>query len=101
MLLRPRNNASVNTSCWNYSSCKSDMRVSACGSRFFLLRELRLDLEDLPFFETRFSTRLLSFAICLNGRSGGASGHGVRFAGTTISRGGSITHLQTKKIPIS
>lgn len=73
-------------------SCVSTIFVSC----FLLLRELRLDL----------GVRVLGecFTLCswtptttfsLDGSSGGASGQGVRFDGTVISKGGSTIHLNT------
>lgn len=54
--------------------------------------------------ELRFLDRVLGgrFSVCScivtsfspEGSSGGASGHGVRFAGTVTSSGGSMIHLQ-------
>ena len=73
-------------------SCVSTIFVSC----FLLLLELRLDLGVRVFGEC--------FTVCswtptttfsLDGSSGGASGHGVRFDGTVISKGGSTIHLNT------
>lgn len=61
------------------------------GTRFLLLRELRfLDLLATRF--SVFSGMLIAFTTGV-GSSGGASGHGVCFAGTVTSNGGSIIHL--------
>lgn len=88
---------------WSYSISmilREVLKVSLSGQKpaskricFFLLRELRLDLEDLPFFETCFSALPSSIGVCWSGRAGGVSGHGVCFAGATTSNGGSIIHL--------
>lgn len=82
----------------------SECLTGSCGStifvsRFLLLRELRLDL-DVRVFEECFTmcswTPVNTFS--LDGSSGGASGHGVRFDGMVISKGGSIIHLyKTRK----
>lgn len=62
-------------------------------SRFLLLR-VRLDL-GVRVFEECFAicswTPVTTFSV--DGSSGGASGQGVRFDGTVISKGGSIIHL--------
>ena len=76
----------------------SETFEETCGSAvldscFLLLRELCFDL-DARDFACRFSVCswiLISFT--LDGSSGGASGHGVRLAGTVTSKGGSIIHL--------
>lgn len=75
------------------SECFVAASVSATlVSCFLLLR--RFDL-DVRFFVECFT--VCSWMACttfsLDGSSGGASGHGVRFDGTVTSKGGSIIHL--------
>ena len=60
----------------------------------FLLLLLRRDLGDLVLVEGLFVCSCVPVKIfSLNGSSGGASGHGVRFDGIVMSKGGSIIHL--------
>ena len=63
----------------------------------FLLLLLRLDLGVLVFVVCVFDCSSVpatnTFSFSLDGSSGGESGHGVRFDGTVMSKGGSITHL--------
>lgn len=74
--------------------CLSGQKLVSKRICFFLLRELRLDLEDdLPFFETCFSALPSSISVCWSGRAGGVPGHGVCFAGATTSKGGPTIHL--------
>lgn len=70
-------------------TCVSTVRVSC----FRLLR--RFDLGDRVLVEclaAMFSCVVIG-SVSAVGSSGGTSGHGVRFAGTVTSKGGSITHL--------
>lgn len=70
-------------------------------SRFLLLRELFFTLVVRIFvecFTMRSSTPVSTFPS--DGSSGGASGHGVRFDGTVISKGGSMVHLYKTKFKL-
>lgn len=75
------------------SACRVETCVStALVSCFLLLR--RFDLGDRVFVECFTTCSWIPIArFSVVGSSGGASGHGVRFAGTVTSKGGSITHL--------
>ena len=76
------------------SECLTGSCVSTIFVSCFLFRELRLDLDDRVFeecFTVCSWTSVTTFS--LDGSSGGASGHGVCFDGTVISKGGSIIHL--------
>jgi hypothetical protein len=76
------------------SECLAETCVSAnTTSCFLLLLELRFDLGDRVFEERLAVCSWLTDIFSLEGSSGGASGHGVRFDGTVISKGGSIIHL--------
>lgn len=57
----------------------------------FLFLELRLLDRGFVVRFSVFSWMLINFSAV--GSSGGASGHGVRFAGIVTSKGGSIIHL--------
>lgn len=60
----------------------------------FLLLLLRRDLGDLVLVEGLFvCSCVLVKTFSLDGSSGGASGHGLRFDGIVMSKGGSIIHL--------
>lgn len=60
----------------------------------FLLLRACLDLEVLVFVECLVVCSCVPIStFSLTGCSGGESGHGVRFDGTVISKGGSIIHL--------
>lgn len=69
-----------------------EMFSSAFFATCFLFLELRLLVRGFAVrFSMLFSWLLTNFSTV--GSSGGASGHGVRFAGTVTSSGGSIIHL--------
>lgn len=67
-------------------------RSAVLDSCFLLPRELCFDLDGRLCRFSVCSWMLVSFT--LDGSSGGASGHGVRLAGTVTSKGGSIIHLK-------
>lgn len=66
--------------------------VSVLVSCFLLLRRFDLDVRVFVLCFTMGSWMPIT-GFSLAGSSGGASGHGVRFDGTVISKGGSIIHL--------
>lgn len=68
-----------------------EMFSSTLFATCFLFLELRLLVRGFAVRFSMFSSLLTNFST--EGSSGGASGHGVRFAGTVTSRGGSIIHL--------
>lgn len=74
--------------------CPSETCASPVwDSRFRLILELCF-LVARDVLVGRLSVRSwIIFKFSFDGSSGGASGHGVRLAGTVISRGGSIIHL--------
>ena len=76
-----------------FSECVETCTPITLASCFLLLR-VRLDLDVLVFVECLVVWSCVpSSSFSLIGSWGGASGHGVRFDGTVMSRGGSITHL--------
>lgn len=75
------------------SECVETCTPITLASCFLLLR-VRLDLDVLVFVECLVVWSCVpSSSFSLIGSWGGASGHGVRFDGTVMSRGGSIIHL--------
>lgn len=76
----------------------SECLVETCVSINFdscLLPLLRFDLDDRVFVCLRVCSEMLITGFSIVGSSGGTSGHGVRFDGTVISKGGSMIHLHT------
>ena len=78
--------------------CSETESVEACTPitlvSCLLLLLLRLDLGVLVLVECLFVCSCVPIdTSSLDGSSGGASGHGVRFDGTVMSKGGSIIHL--------
>lgn len=70
-------------------------------SRFFLLLELRFDLRGRVFVPGFSLFSSVAIVVSLDGSSGGASGHGVRFDGTVTSIGVSMIHLHDIEVNFS
>lgn len=81
------------------SACLPETCVSTIlDSCFLLRREVCLGLVTRLALVGRFSfCSWVLITLSLDGSSGGASGHGVCFAGTVISKGGLIIHLYAVK----